>query len=33
MPAWCRAAGNEYLGSEEREAEYRVYVRKLQQWR
>ena len=31
MPAWCRATGNEYLGLEEREGEYRVYVRKLQQ--
>jgi len=30
MPAWCRATGNEYLGLEEREGEYRVYVRKSQ---
>ncbi|MFQ6000449.1 MAG: sulfurtransferase TusA family protein [Anaerolineae bacterium] len=30
MLAWCRATGNEYLGLEEREGEYRVYVRKLQ---
>ena len=29
MPAWCRVTGNEYLGLEEREGEYRVYVRKL----
>jgi tRNA 2-thiouridine synthesizing protein A len=31
MPAWCRATRNEYLGLEEREGEYRVYVRKLQE--
>lgn len=31
MPAWCRATENEYLGLEEREGEYRVYVRKLQE--
>lgn len=31
MPAWCRATGNEYLGLEERDGEYRVYVHKLQQ--
>lgn len=31
MPAWCRATGNEYLGLEEKEGEYRVYVRKLQE--
>ncbi len=30
MPAWCRATGNEYLGLEEREGEYRVYIRKSQ---
>lgn len=30
MPAWCRATGNEYLGLEEREGEYRVYLRKLE---
>ncbi len=33
MPAWCRVTGNEYLGLEEREGEYRVYVRKSQQQR
>ena len=29
MPAWCNAAGQEYLGLEEGEGEYRVYVRKI----
>ena len=29
MPAWCKATGHEYLGLEEKEGEYRVYVRKV----
>lgn len=29
MPAWCRSTGNEFLGLEEEDGEYRVYVRKL----
>ena len=29
MPAWCRRTGNEYLGLEEEDGEYHVYVRKL----
>lgn len=29
MPAWCRSTGNEFLGVEEEDGEYRVYVRKL----
>ncbi len=29
MPAWCRSTGNEFLGSEEEDGEYRVYVKKL----
>jgi tRNA 2-thiouridine synthesizing protein A len=29
MPAWCRSTGNEFLGLEEVDGEYRVYVRKL----
>lgn len=29
MPAWCKGTGNECLRIEEREAEYRVYVKKL----
>jgi len=29
MPAWCRQTGNEFLGVEEGDGEYRVFVRKL----
>jgi len=29
MPAWCKRTGNECLRIEEREGEYRVYVKKL----
>ena len=29
MPAWCRKTGNEFLGIEEKEGEYRVYVKRL----
>jgi TusA-related sulfurtransferase len=28
MPAWCESTGNELLGIEEEDGEYRVYVRK-----
>lgn len=28
MPAWCRATGNDFLGLEEDDGEYRVYIRK-----
>ena len=28
MPAWCKATGNEFLGLEEQDGEYRAYVRK-----
>lgn len=28
MPAWCESTGNEYLGIEKTDGEYRVYVRK-----
>ena len=28
MPAWCESTGNEFLGIEEEDGEYRVYVRK-----
>ncbi len=28
MPAWCQSTGNECLGIEEKDGEYRVYVRK-----
>jgi TusA-related sulfurtransferase len=29
MPAWCKRTGNEFLGLEEEDGEYHVYVRKL----
>jgi len=29
MPAWCKRTGNECLRIEEREGEYRVYIKKL----
>jgi len=29
MPAWCGSTGNEFLGMEEEDGEYKVYVRKL----
>jgi len=29
MPAWCKRTGNEFLGLEEDDGEYHVYVRKL----
>jgi tRNA 2-thiouridine synthesizing protein A len=28
MPAWCKATGNECLGSEEQSGEIKVYVKK-----
>ncbi len=28
MPAWCQSTGNEFLGIEEDDGEYRAYVRK-----
>jgi len=28
MPAWCKTTGNEFLGMEEKDGEYRVYVKK-----
>jgi len=28
MPAWCKATGQEFLGVEEKEGEYRAYVKK-----
>ena len=28
MPAWCQSTGNECLGIEEKDGEYRVYIRK-----
>ena len=29
MPAWCRATGNEFLGLQGADGEYRVYLRRL----
>ncbi len=29
MPSWAKTTGNEFLGVEEKDGEYRVYVRKL----
>ena len=28
IPAWCRKTGNEFLGVDEEDGEYRVYVKK-----
>lgn len=28
MPAWCKTAGNELLGIEEKAGEYKVYIKK-----
>ena len=28
MPAWCESTGHEFLGIEEKDGEYRVYVKK-----
>jgi len=28
MPAWCRKTGNEFVGLEERDGVFRVFVRK-----
>ena len=28
MPAWCESTEHEYLGLEEKDSEYKVYVRK-----
>jgi TusA-related sulfurtransferase len=28
MPAWCQTTGHEFLGIEEKDGEYRVYVKK-----
>lgn len=31
MPAWCKATGNECLGTEEQGEEIKVYVKKTQE--
>jgi len=28
MPAWCKSTGNKFLGIEEADGEYKVYVQK-----
>ncbi len=28
MPAWCESTGNEFLGIEEEDGEYKVYVKR-----
>jgi tRNA 2-thiouridine synthesizing protein A len=28
MPAWCQATGNECLGTEEKDGEFKIYVKK-----
>lgn len=28
LPAWCRSTGQEYLGLEEKDGEYRSYIKK-----
>ena len=28
LPAWCRSTGQEYLGLEEKDGEYRAYIKK-----
>ena len=28
MPAWCKSTGHEFLGAEEKNGEFHVYVRK-----
>ena len=29
LPAWCRSTGQEFLGLEEKDGEYRGYIKKL----
>ena len=28
LPAWCRSTGQEFLGLEEKDGEYRAYIKK-----
>ena len=30
MPAWCRTTGNEFMGIEEEDGRYKVYIKKTQ---
>jgi tRNA 2-thiouridine synthesizing protein A len=29
MPAWCKATGHEFVGSEEDKGQFKVYVKKM----
>ncbi len=29
LPAWCRSTGQQFLGVEEKDGEYRAYIKKL----
>ena len=29
LPAWCRSTGQQYLGLEEKDGEYRAYIKKV----
>lgn len=31
MPAWCKTTGQEFLGLEENNGEYKVYVKKVKE--
>ena len=31
MPAWCKKTGNEFLGIDEEDGQYKVYVRKTKE--
>jgi len=31
MPAWCKATGQEFVGIEEENGEYRVFVKKVRE--
>jgi tRNA 2-thiouridine synthesizing protein A len=31
MPAWCKTTGNEFSGQEEKDGEYKVFVKKLKE--
>jgi TusA-related sulfurtransferase len=31
MPAWCKATGNEFLGVEEKDGEFKAYVKKTKE--
>ncbi len=31
MPSWCKTTGNEFLGIEEEDGTYKVYVKKLKE--